>query len=394
LWINRLDAPSSGIATAGQPAPGTTPGSNPLAVSGVTASIGGISSVVTFAGLSPGSSGLYQVNVQAPFATITGPVTVQVTLGGVTSQANITLPYQQLGFYFSLLGGKPVTGMTLNGISGSTSDLAFRQSDQVTWGTTGLNAWTDNTGLGSQYSAVSGLAMTLLNGTTVVYDNNGIETGAAGSFYNNTGGGADTQKPGLSDLYSMSNYFPLAFSGYFTLAQSTTVTQLIGYFDPSGSLSLPFNPANLYVKYRMNIFSNTAGILPKETGTFTGDIFSSDTTAGTFSYSQTAVNMVSSSPTAVPKPIYLLSYVLAAPLTLPAGTYWFSHDASVRATPGATSTSSQSLTLDDFSRLMSLRPEHPKTTDFSFFGRQMSYEDSFTLPGAFTVLPSAVIEHK
>jgi uncharacterized protein (TIGR03437 family) len=393
LWMNSLGA-TSGNPVAGQAAPGSTPGSSPLTISGVTATVSGVSGVVTFAGLSPGSCGLYQVNVQAPFITITGTVPVAITVGGVTSQANVTLPYQQLGFYYSLLGGKAVAGQTQNGVSGSTSDLAFQQSDEVTWGTLGYNAWTDDTGLGSQYSVVSGLAMTLFNGTTIVYDNNGIESGTEGTFYNNTGGGADTLKPGLSDLYSMSNYFPLVFSGYFVLAQSTTITQVNAYFDALGSTTLPFNPANPYVKYRMNIWSNTSGVLPDETGNFTGNIFSSDTTAGTFSYSATNVNMVSSISTNAPKPIYRLSYVLATPLTLPAGQYWFSHDASVRASPAATSTS-DAISLDDFQRIISSQHVSGRNvTHFSFFGREMTFEDSFALPRAVTVRPSAVIEHQ
>ena len=394
LWMNSMGA-TSGSPVAGQQAPGLAAGSTPLIISGVTATVSGVSSPVTFAGLSPGSSGLYQVNIQAPFATVTGTVPVQVTVGGVSTQANVTFPYQQLGFYYSVLGGKSVSGQTLNGVSGSTSALAFEQSDQVTWGSVGYNAWTDNTGLGSQYSAVPGLALTLYNGSTIVYDNNGIETGGTGTFYNNTGGGADSAKPGLTDLYSMSNYFPLIFSGYFNLSSATTVTQLVGYFDAAGDISLIFNPANPYVKYRMNIWSNTSSFLPTQTTTFAGNTFSSDTTAGTFSYSQTGVNMVSSNTTFLQKPIYRLSYVLAAPLTLPAGAYWFSHDASIRATPAATSTSSfQSLTLGEFSRLISMGPRNPKTSEFSFFGRQMSFEESFDLPGEFTVLPSAVIEHR
>ena len=51
--------------------------------------------------------------------------------------------------------------------------------------------------------------MTLKNGASVVYDNNGIEDKSGASFYSNPGGGADNLKPGLVNLYSMSNYFPL-----------------------------------------------------------------------------------------------------------------------------------------------------------------------------------------
>lgn len=395
LWMNSLGA-TSGNPVAGQPAPGTTAGSQTDNVSGVTVTINGQNAPVSFAGLSPGSSGLYQVNVQAPFVTITGPLTVAVSVAGSTSQAGVTVPYQQLGFYYSLLGGKSVAGQTLNGVSGSSSALAFQQSDAIAWGSAGLNAWTNNTGLGSSYSAVTGLAVTLLNGSTVVYDNNGIETGGAANFYNNTGGSADSQKPGLSDLYSMSNYFPLVFGGYFTLTQATTVTQLIGYFDALGSTALPFNPANPFVRYRMNIWSNVSGNLPDETSNmFTGNVFSSDTTAGTFSYSVTPVQMVSSITTNAPKPIYRLSYVLAAPLTLPAGSYWFSHDVAVRSQPATTSTSATPLSLEEFRHVTeSQRQSQGDPMHFMFYGREMIGQDSWTLPEPVVVRPSAVIEHQ
>ena len=303
LWMNSMGA-SSGNPVAGDPAPGSTPGSQPsILTEAATVTIGGLPGKVSFAGLSPGSTGLFQVNVEAPFSVITGPVTVQITVGGVSSQANVTIPYRQLGFYHALLGGKAVPGETLNGVSGSTSALAYQQSDVTTWGTTGLNAWTNNTGLGSPYAAVSGLAMTFLNGNTIVYDNNGIETNTYGNFYNNANGPPNSQKPGLSDLFSMSNYFPLVFAGHFKLSQPATITTMIGYFDSLGLLNLPFDPSNSYVKYRMNIWSNASGPLPKTTGNFTGDVFSSDTTAGTFTFAGTGVNLISSGAGDAPKPI-------------------------------------------------------------------------------------------
>ena len=140
--MNSMGA-AAGNPVAGQPAPGMSPGSQPSALTETaTATVDGIAATVTFAGLCPGSAGLYQVNVQSPFAVITGPVAVQVTVGGVSSQGNVTYPYRQLGFYYSLLGGKAVPGETLNGVSGATSALAYQQSDVATWGNTGLNSWT------------------------------------------------------------------------------------------------------------------------------------------------------------------------------------------------------------------------------------------------------------
>jgi uncharacterized protein (TIGR03437 family) len=393
LWMNSMGA-TTGNPVAGQPAPGLSPGSQPSPLTqAITVTVDGAPANVTFAGLSPGSAGLYQVNVQAPFAVITGPVTVRVTEGNVSSQANVTLPYRQLGFYHSLLGGLAVPGETLNGISGATSALAYQQSDVATWGDTGLNAWTDNTGLGSSFSVVSGLAMTLLSGSTVVYDNNGIETGTYGGFYDNANGPANSQKPGLSELFSMSNYFPLVFAGDLRLAQTTTITTMIGYFDAQGVLALPFDPSNPYVQYRMNIWSNTAGPLPKTTtANFTGDVFSSDTTAGTFSFSNTGVNLISSGVEDAPKPIYRLVYQLAAPLTLPAGEYWFSHDASVLAIAGTSSTT-ESITADDLQRLITSQKRAPSAARrVSLYGVELSMEDSWNLAKPVTVRPNRPIE--
>jgi uncharacterized protein (TIGR03437 family) len=286
LWLNSMGATNCS-PVAGQPSPGLDPGSQPCTFTeAVTATVDGISSPVLFAGLSPGSSGLYRINIQAPFLVATGSVNVQVSIGTVTTQANVTVPYRQLGFYEALLGGKAVSGQSLNGVSGSNSALAFRHSDQLTWGATGLNSWTDITGLDSGFSVVSGLAMTLLNGTAVVYDNSGLDTNSFGNFYNNATGSADASKPGLTDLFSMSNYFPLVFAGYFKLSAATTVTTLNGYFDASGNAALPFDPANPYVQYRMNIWNNVNGPpLPGETGNFVGSVFSSDRTPGAFTYS-------------------------------------------------------------------------------------------------------------
>jgi uncharacterized protein (TIGR03437 family) len=392
LWMNSMGA-TTGTAVAGQAAPGAVPGSQPLTLASTpTVTINGANAPVLFAGLTPGLSGLYQLNVQAPFVTLTGPVDIQVTAGGVSAQLKVTIPYRQLGFYYSVLGGKPVAGQTLNGVSGSTSDLAFRQSDTISWGSTGYNAWTNNTGLSSIYSGVPGIAITLLNGTTPVYDNNGIEDGTYGQFYNNTGGPANSEKPGLSDLYSMSNYFPLTFAGYFKLSQATTITKLIGYFDPNGSVTLPFDPGNPFVKYRMNIWSSVSGNLPMDTGNFVGNVFSSDTTAGTFSYSTTGVQLISNSVKDTPKDVYRLAYTLNAPITLPAGEYWLSHDASVRTTPGATSTAKNSIPENAFTEFITSHKVEGNSVRVNVFGLEMLLKPSFFLPEAHQIRPSAPVQ--
>ena len=304
----------------------------------VTAAIDGTPAQVLFAGLLPGLAGVYQVNLRVPFTTTFGQATLTISVGSTVSQGSITIPHRPLGFYYAIFGSKPVPGQGLTGLSGSGSALAIRQSDSFVWGNAGFNSWTNSTGLNDPaYSVVVGLAVTLKNGSSIVYDNNGLETNTYGNFYNNVGGPADTSKPGLSKAFSMSNYFPLVFATSLHLTQSTTITQMIGYFDQYGDADLPFNPANPYVRFRMNIWSDSAGPLPKETANYVGDVFSSDTSSGTFAYSATGASRVSST-VSTPSPINRITYTLSTPLTLPAGDYWFSHDVGIRSTPASSST--------------------------------------------------------
>lgn len=64
----------------------------------ITVSIGGVTvpqSDIQYAGLSPGSiSGLYQFNVKIPASVPTGEVPVIITIGGVQTQAGVTIPIQ------------------------------------------------------------------------------------------------------------------------------------------------------------------------------------------------------------------------------------------------------------------------------------------------------------
>jgi uncharacterized protein (TIGR03437 family) len=392
LWMNSLGA-TTGSPVAGQPAPGLAAGSQALSLLATpTVTVNGQTAVVLFAGLTPGLTGLYQINFQGPFVELTGPVSIAVTIGSATTQANVTIPYQELGFYFTILGGKSVAGQSLSAVAGSGSSLAYQQNDAITWGQTGFQAWTNQNGLGSGYAGVPGEAVTLYNGSSIVFDNNGIDTGTSGAFYNNTGGGADSAKPGLSDLYSMSNYFPLVFATNFQLSQSTTITKMEAYFDALGSVALPFDPANPFVKYRMNIFSNASG-LPKQNATnpFVGDVFSSDTVAGTFTYVDSGARMTSSVATNVPKVIYRLTYTLASPITLPPGSYWFANDASIRATAAASSTAN-SITEREFTDYIARHQVDPKQYRFSFFGQEMFLTDSLSLPSAVRIRPNSPIE--
>ena len=157
--------------------------------------------------------------------------------------------------------------------------------------------------------------------------------------------------------------------------------------------ALPFDPSNPYVRYRMNIWSNTSGPPPKTTGNFTGDVFSSDTATGTFSvFSDTGVRLISSVAGDAPKPIYRLVYQLAKPLALAAGEYWFSHDASIRAQPALNSTT-QSLTVDDLQRFIAAQERPLRRASKVFLsGVELTMEDSWVLASPSVVRPNRPVE--
>jgi uncharacterized protein (TIGR03437 family) len=81
-------------AVTNQPATGALSDASPLSYTSagpITVSIGGIAAPVSFSGLAPGYLGLYQVNVQVPANSPTGPaVPLTISTGGRTSnQASI-----------------------------------------------------------------------------------------------------------------------------------------------------------------------------------------------------------------------------------------------------------------------------------------------------------------
>jgi hypothetical protein len=227
-----------------------------------------------------------------------------------------------LGYYYAITGGKFPTGNTPNGDNGSGGTFRYL-TDETYWGPS-LGTWHKD----DWFAQNAGLAVTLKNGVTTVYDNNGIEDGTYGNYYNaQASGTANANTPGLYRAYSMSNNWDWIYAGYLKLEQATTITEIIAYFDENSG----FDRNNPAIAYDMNIFSDTTGDLPANTGGFRGDVFSSKITPGTFSTSTTGVNRVFADGTT--DPIFRLTYTLDAPITLQAGEYWFSHDAEIAPVP-------------------------------------------------------------
>jgi len=78
--------------------PGAVSPANPAAQvpkGALTATVGGLAAEVQFAGLAPGSVGVYQVNLKVPQdASLKGDVPVVIGVGDQVSQANVTMAVQ------------------------------------------------------------------------------------------------------------------------------------------------------------------------------------------------------------------------------------------------------------------------------------------------------------
>lgn len=238
------------------------------------------------------------------------------------------------GYYYAVTGSKFVNGQTADGTSNGRT-IRFIQ-DEPDWGRSPseLDQWQKD----DFFADTAGVAMTLKNGAATVYDNNGLDDGSfATNNYNAQAGNYPNGGHGAPVLYSMSNNFDWIYAGYFKLNAPTTITSLSGYFvanaaGDTGTVDGGFDPADPAVGYRMNIFSSFAGTDPNtrevtNTNSFTGDVFTSDLTGGTFSYADTGYDRVGSS--GLVSSIYRLTYTLDAPLTLGPGEYFFSHDVTV-----------------------------------------------------------------
>jgi hypothetical protein len=256
-------------------------------------------------------------------ATLTASAQAGTTFNGV---AENQIDYY--GYYYAITGGQFPTGTTPNGTSSSGGTFRYI-TDDSDWGYT-TDVWHKD----GWFAENAGLAVTLKNSGTIVYNNNGIEDGTYGNYYNATAQGLPSAStPGLYRGYSMSNNYDFIYAGYFQITEATTIDEMIGYYDENSG----FDSDNPNIEYRMNIWSNVAGdLLPTNTGSFTGDVFSSDTTSGSFTWGDTGVDRVYGIDYgSMTDDIYYMKYTLDAPITLQPGIYWFSHDATVVPAPGA-----------------------------------------------------------
>lgn len=234
-------------------------------------------------------------------------------------------------YHYAVTGGQFPTGNQPNGTRASGGTMAFITDDPF-WGyTTGV--WQRDT----WFEQTAGQAMTFLSGGTTVYDNNGIEDGTYGDFYDAQAQGlTNAATPGLYQNYAMSNNYDFMYASYFRIEQTTTVDQIVGYFNGDGFYNTG-DPNSPLFNYRFNIWSTVGncteanvGCLPVNTGTFNGDIFSIQI-AGVGTTSYTGVNRVFSDGRT--DPIWRVTFNLATPLVLQAGEYYAGHDRVIAAAP-------------------------------------------------------------
>lgn len=118
-------------------------------------------------------------------ATLTAGAQAGTTFNGA--------PYNQIdyyGYYYAITGGQFPTGTTPNGDNGSGGTFRFITDDPA-WGYS-TDVWHKD----DWFPQNASLAVTLKNGGTTVYNNNGIEDGTYGNYYNATAQGfASRQHP-------------------------------------------------------------------------------------------------------------------------------------------------------------------------------------------------------
>ncbi len=231
------------------------------------------------------------------------------------------------GYYYAITGGQFPTGNIPNGDNASGGTFRRIYDDPV-WGGS-VDTWLKD----DWFPENAGLALTLYNGGANIYDNNGIDNGSYGNFYNaQAQGTANANTPGLYRAYSMSNNFDHVYATYFKLEAETTIDTIVGFFDANSGLD-PFSP-NLM--FNMNIWSSTdasGDLLPTNTGSFIGDIFSTHTAAGMTSVTDSGIDRVFDDGTT--DDIFRLEFQLDTPITLAAGEYFFSHDAAIVPEPSS-----------------------------------------------------------
>jgi hypothetical protein len=266
--------------------------------------------------------------------------TTSAYASGLTFDGSAELGTGEYGYYYAITGGLFPTGTDPNGARSSGGTFRFI-TDAPDWGYP-IDVWNTD----GWFEQNAGMALTIQNGGTTIYDNNGIESGTYGDYYDAQAQGLDNEDtPGLYRGYSMPNNWDWMYATYVRLTEDTTFDTLIAYFDTNGAIfgagDNPFDPNAAAISYIMNFWTvgsgtctqDNVGCLPTNTGSFIGDAFSTATTSGVFSNSPTGVFRVFSDGST--DGISRLVFTLDEPFTLPAGEYFFGSGAVITPEPAS-----------------------------------------------------------
>lgn len=239
-------------------------------------------------------------------------------------------PTDEDGYYYALTGGKFPTGDIPNGDNASGGTFRFILDDS-SWGGYPLNVWNKD----DWFPENAGLALTLMKGNSIRYDNNGIIDGSHGGFYDYTDVPETSDwtrhVPGLYRGYVMPNNWDWIYATYFRIVEETEFDTIIGFFDETSGFDR--NAAN--VDYRFQIWSSVQtgpNTYMPAVASFSGDVFDSDNIEGIFEVKYSGIDRVFPSWYDFKDPIYQNSFKLKKHFTLQPGVYFFSHQA-VLVTP-------------------------------------------------------------
>ena len=257
-----------------------------------------------------------------------------LALAGPAFNGQVDFNTDEYGYYAVLTGGKLVNGQSETS-PGKDGVMCFIHDgqDPHPWGSYpgAFQQWKRDVGV--WFDQTAGLALTMKYQGATVFDNNGIEDSSyPANFYGNQSAPKENH-PGLPVGYAMSNNMDWTYAGYFKLESDTQVDQITGYFAETFWEAIQLNSG---LDFNMNIYSTVEGTgddagyrMPANTGAFRGDVFSDDAVPGTFSISDTGEKRYFWGFPGDDDIIDRLTYTLDSPITLPAGEYFFSHDAQV-----------------------------------------------------------------
>jgi PEP-CTERM motif len=233
------------------------------------------------------------------------------------------------GLYALLTGGIAENGQTRDGTQGTM--WYINDDPNYTSYPNGYQQWRRD----GWFVENKGVALTMWNQGTIVYDNNGIETSSTpGTFYGDPSA-PSTVTPGLYCGEAMSNNYDWNYAGYLVIDQATTIDKMAGYFAETYYYSIaPHLSSNIW-DFRMNIYSSEVegDYVKPVVDSFIGDVFTTETASGTFAVSDSGEVRHYSGFSDDDDIIYRLTFELDTPITLQPGEYFFSHNADIVPEP-------------------------------------------------------------